>query len=107
MQLKHEMGIFPEYKDRSLQGLLWELRQVVPANEKVDIAKSINCLTELNGFVYARTQTIRQVQTAQPPAANTLSEELRQNLDKAKTITHLCFSPRWDLLMKVKFSEHE
>jgi hypothetical protein len=34
--------VFPEYANRSLRSLLWELLQIVPANEKDEITKAFN-----------------------------------------------------------------
>lgn len=41
-QGSEERGVFPEYENRSLRALLWELSNAVPKSEKAEIEKALN-----------------------------------------------------------------
>lgn len=67
---EYPAGVFPDYANRSLRSLLWELLQIVPDSEKSEITTAFN-----------RSKLLYQVYVAHNPTAKSLAQGTTNGAD--------------------------
>jgi hypothetical protein len=78
------LSILPEFESRGLRSLLWELKSVVPAEKRMEIARALNAAQELAKLRMNAAEIVGTNEARTMPVPSELRNRVHKILDEMR-----------------------